>query len=104
MALYARHTSQNTGSTVQTYTFNGQFQTITVLNRSTSELYFTSQATQGTAADGVPTSGGNDTRVLPAVVGSSWAVGEFGGGAGTDYVTIKTFCATTSAPFSIVAE
>ena len=106
MALWARHTTTATGSpTVNTQTFNGQFSQITVINRSTTAMYFTSLATQGTSADGVPTIGGNHTYYLapgtavdtPNMWSAKTIFDAVGGSqsAGTDYVTISIVCAST---------
>ena len=104
MALWARHTNTGNALVAATNTFSGVFNTITIINRSTNDIYFTSQSSQGTAADGVPTVTGNNTRVVIGTVGASWAIGEFANNQGTDQVTISAICSVTNSPFSIVAD
>jgi hypothetical protein len=110
MALWSKHVTFAAGSTAVSQTFSGAFNQVTVINRSTNDIYFTSLVSQGTSADGVPTVSGNNTYLVTGTgtpYTSVKTIGDALGGSastGTDYVTVSLICAVTGSAYSVVAE
>jgi hypothetical protein len=69
-ANYAFHGTATTG--IFTLTLNDARGDVTVINRSTTEIYFTTAASGGTPAN--PVVAAADAFVVPAVVGASTTV------------------------------